>query len=165
MCRWCGIAQTRPGRCSYVCYCAYRAAPNPSETAGRAKLSLARMRAGMLTIAPVSKLALAKIVDFVLDEWADHSPLELPRLLTNPHGWSNRKSRKLLHSGSIPGSLHRHVGRKNGNACNVFSAARHFVTVTVLHATAIFVVKQRRRNERQVPGTRKRKEKKHIENI
>lgn len=33
------------------------------------------------------------------------------------------------------GSLHKHVGRKNGNACNVRNAAWHFVTVTVLHAT------------------------------
>lgn len=59
----------------------------------------------------------------------------VPFLTTTPHGWSNKKSRKLLHSGSRPGSLHKHVGRKNGNACNVFNAAKHFVTVTVLQAT------------------------------
>lgn len=62
---------------------------------------------------------------------------KLPFFDTNPHGWSNRKSRKLLQSGSMPGSLHKHVGWKNGNACNVFNAAWHFVTVTVLHATEI----------------------------
>lgn len=27
------------------------------------------------------------------------------------------------------------MGRKNGKACNVFNAAKHFVTVTVLQAT------------------------------
>lgn len=61
----------------------------------------------------------------------------VPLMLTTLHGWSNRKSRKLLHSGSSPGSLHKHVGRKNGKACNVFNAAKHLVTVTVLQATAI----------------------------
>lgn len=40
-----------------------------------------------------------------------------------------------MQSGSAPGSLHRQVGRKNGNAWSVLSAAWHFVTVTVLHAT------------------------------
>lgn len=59
----------------------------------------------------------------------------LPFFKTNPQGWSNKKSRKLLQSGSMPGSLHKHVGRKNGNACSVFNAAWHFVTVTVLQAT------------------------------
>lgn len=51
------------------------------------------------------------------------------------HGGSNRKSRKLLHSGSTAGSLHKHVGVNNGNACNVFNAAWHLVTVAVLQAT------------------------------
>lgn len=59
----------------------------------------------------------------------------LPLLITRPHGWSNKKSLKLLHSGSTPGSLHKQVGRKNGKACRVFNAAKHFVTVTVLQAT------------------------------
>uniref|UniRef100_A0A8D8A2Y3 (northern house mosquito) hypothetical protein n=1 Tax=Culex pipiens TaxID=7175 RepID=A0A8D8A2Y3_CULPI len=35
----------------------------------------------------------------------------------------------------MPGSLHRQVGRKNGNAWSVRSAAWHLVTVTVLQAT------------------------------
>lgn len=75
----------------------------------------------------------------------------LPFFLTSPHGWSNKKSWKLLHSGSSPGSLHRHVGRKNGNACNVFSAAKHFVTVTVLHATGdIWIASTMNRNEKRV---------------
>jgi len=60
----------------------------------------------------------------------------LPFLSTNPHGWSNRKSRKWLQSGSMPGSLQRQVGRKNWNACSVLNAAWHFVTVTVLQDTA-----------------------------
>jgi hypothetical protein len=37
----------------------------------------------------------------------------------------------------MPGSLHKHVSLKNGNACNVRNAAWHFVTVTVLQATEI----------------------------
>lgn len=70
--------------------------------------------------------------------WMDFFFIDsIPFFRTIPHGWSNRKSWKLLHSGSRPGSLHKHVGRKNGNACNVFKAAKHFVTVTVLHATKI----------------------------
>jgi hypothetical protein len=59
-----------------------------------------------------------------------------PFLLTYIQGWSNRKSRNELHSGSTWGSLHRHVGRKNGKAWSVLRAAWHFVTVTVEHATA-----------------------------
>lgn len=35
----------------------------------------------------------------------------------------------------MPGSLHKQVGRKNGNAWSVLKAAWHFVTVTVLQAT------------------------------
>lgn len=37
----------------------------------------------------------------------------------------------------MPGSLHKQVGRKNGNAWSVLKAAWHFVTVTVLQATEI----------------------------
>lgn len=55
----------------------------------------------------------------------------LPLLLTNKHGWSNKKVRKLLHFWSSWGSRHRHVGLKNGNVWSVFKAAWHLVTVTV----------------------------------
>jgi hypothetical protein len=51
-------------------------------------------------------------------------------------GWSKRESLNELHSGSTWGSLHKHVGRKKGNAWSVRRAAWHFVTVTVEHATA-----------------------------
>lgn len=59
-----------------------------------------------------------------------------PFFSTNTQGWSKRKSLKELHSGSTCGSRQRHVGLKNGKACNVLRAAWHFVTVTVEHATA-----------------------------
>lgn len=61
--------------------------------------------------------------------------LDLPFFRTKTQGWSKRKSRNELHSGSTWGSRHKHVGLKNGNAWRVRNAAWHFVTVTVEQAT------------------------------
>lgn len=50
-------------------------------------------------------------------------------------GWSKSESLNWLHSGSKLGSRQRQVGRKNWNPWRVLSAAWHFITVVVEHAT------------------------------